>query len=66
MSIFDVGFVVLFVGVVGYLFRHRLPRLRRYLRIVIVLGVLLILIGSYVDRQSLIDGFREGRDLAET
>jgi len=64
MSLFNAGIVILFLCLIVYLFRHRLPRLRQYLRITLVLGILLVLVGSYVDRRSLAAGFKAGQDLA--
>ena len=56
---FDVGFVILIVSVIGYLVANRRLRLRRYSRVILV-GVLAFAVGLYVDWDQFVAGFKAG------
>jgi FtsH-binding integral membrane protein len=58
----DAGVIALIVGLVGYLAANRLGPLRRYRGLFPVLGVLLFLVGIYVDWQNVKAGFVAGWD----
>jgi uncharacterized protein YqgC (DUF456 family) len=60
----NAGVIGLIVGLIGYLVVNRIPSLRRFRRIICVLGVLLFVVGSYIDRRDLVAAFKAGWDAA--
>ncbi|HEV7486478.1 MAG TPA: hypothetical protein VGQ65_12420 [Thermoanaerobaculia bacterium] len=56
----DAAFVALALGLIGYVVTNRLPRLRRFRRVIIAAGVLLFVVGIYIDRRSVAAAFMDG------
>jgi len=65
MAMADAAFVALALGLIGYVVTNRLPRLRRYRRVIIAAGVLLFVVGIYIDRRNVAAAFMDGWNSVE-
>ena len=63
VNVNGLGLVALFFGLIGYLAPNRFRLLHRYRREILVAGVLLFLVGIYINRQAFMAGFMDGWNL---